>query len=246
MTCETTVAAGAGGAALFTLDPSSLAQLSSGGLTNYRAAGGPVSRLSLETVANRGPSIKYTRGADTNVTEIFMFAQAIAWPSTRRDFRIEIEVLDNAIYPPDAFFGAFFLADATTPLHGFGHVTSTGTKETSFLLNNGVVEKPGVNGTSGGRVFHIDVRGDKPVGAAPRITSVIEGWNPGGGGRAIRRSGPDTTSRGGVDPFGTALSAMGSTWNAPELTRFGFCVHSIGGDLAPATVNILGYRVYLR
>lgn len=227
--------------AFFELNPASLSQLVSGGFTDFKSGGGNTNqRWTSVAFAERGPALLWTPGGGTTVTEIFLFSPTIVWPSERREMTIEMETIESVGAP--GYVGPFFLGEGSPPTHGFAHLANGAEWQT--LLNNGAVERSGTTAVGGGRYCRYRIRGDKPAGGPPRISSLIEGYSNAGTANAIRRSGSSSTARGGVNEFGSA-STLGSSWNGLQLGRFGICIASSGGNPPPSAFHVLSYRVFL-
>lgn len=210
--------------------------------------GGGSPELSLGSITGRGNTINYTPNGGTTVTQVFLVTMPIPWPDERRDLLIDVEYADKTGGGGGHYLGIFAMGDDSGD-HGLIHLGGGIGAEWQRLRNNGTTELDG--GTGGGTIngalhrFHF--RGDKPAGAAPRITSwqdLHDGNQPGNFGRA-RRTGATAAARGGINPFGNGASSLGSTWNNLDLDRFGLAFASSGGNPAPPNADILDFRVYL-
>lgn len=219
-----------------------LSQFVSAGSPDFNSGGGTPT-LSVASVSERGNVLRWAAGGAANGTTIFMFATAsgLVMPTDgeRRDVDIEVE-LYTATFNVSSV-GPFFMGDADTPLHGFIHAP-VGDAEREAVLNNGTIQVAGANGTGANRWSISRVRGRKPSGAAPQVTSISNAYNAGGAGRrTMRRSGTTSTARGGVAAFGDG-SALGATWNSISADRIGLAFRY--GATPGNPVDILGVRIY--
>ena len=160
-----------------------LTQLVSAGSPDF-SAGGSTRTLSVVNVPERGNVLRYGGGAaGATMTQIFMFsvASGLIMPSAdeRRDVDIEMEVLTSA--GGGGYLGCFFMGDLDTPLHGFGHLGSGVSSEWAMILRNGVVSVSGGTGGSATRMQTYLIRGQKPAGAPPEVTSYNSGWDAAAG-----------------------------------------------------------------
>lgn len=232
-------AAGQGGVKIFEWNRIDVSQFVSAGAMDFVAGGGG-GAWSVTNVAERGNVLTYTPAGGTTVTEIAMFSDVISFPTERRDLVFEIEIYDGT-FGAGSFFGVFFCADAT-PDHGFGHL-GTGIAEAQTLLNNGAVERSAGTGASAGRFARYQIRGRKPAGAPPELSSYMEGFTANSLNGEPRRSGSTSAARGAVNEFGDA-STLGATWNALNCDRFGLIVASSGGNSPPTQIRVLDFKVY--
>lgn len=229
------------GAILAEWNRTDLSQFVSGGAPDFIAGGGG-GGLSVAAVSERGNVLVYTPSGGATVTEIFMFSQALVHADERRDLIFEMELYD-VNFGAGGYIGPFFLADADSPLHGFGHCAQ-GIAEWQTLLNNGVVERSGATGTAGNLFARYHVNGRKPASAPPEISSFAESLDPLSQWHdtAQRRSGSSSGARGGVNEFGSS-STLGASWDPLSCNRFGIIVQSSGGNPPPTQVRIQNFRV---
>lgn len=235
---------GSGAGLIAAWNGTDLTQLVSTGSPDF-TVGGSGRTLSVASVSERGNVLRYSGGAaGATITEIFMFtaASGLLIPSTteRRDVDIEVEVYTSS--GAGGYFGVFVMGDADTPLHGFGHSASGPSSEWQMLLNNGTVAAETSTGSASTRFTTYRIRGRKPVGAPPEISSYSSGQSTAADSVGEpRRSGSDATARGTVSQFGDSTT-LGSTWNNISADRIGLVFQSSGGNPAPL-VDILGVRV---
>jgi hypothetical protein len=224
-----------------------LTQFVSGGAADF-SDGGATRALSVVNVAERGNVLRYSGGVGgATMTQIFMFntASGLVMPSSseRRDCNVEIEIY-QATYGGGGYFGIFLMGDVDTPLHGFGHAGS-GVAEWQTLLNNGAVVRSSGTGTVTTLLARYQIRGTKPVGAPPEVTSYCQGFalNTGSVGDA-RRSGSTAAARGdaSIGEFGNS-TVLGATWNSISADRLGLIFQSSGGNPAPTSIDILNVRL---
>lgn len=232
---------GGTGILVFRLDPSNLDQLESGGTADF-ADGGGGGTIAQQGTSERGDVWEYTDGGGTDVTEVFLFTDAIVFPTERRDLIIEMELFD-ANFGTAGYFGPWFLGDDSVDF-GFGHA-GMGVAEWQVLLNDGTVEHDAATGVEANVFARYLIRGRKPAGAPPEVSSFMEGWDPATGSvGAPRRSGSDAAARGSVPNFGND-STLGASWNAQTLDRIGLVFLSSGGNAPPSLVQLLDMRVYV-
>jgi len=232
---------GAGGELAFEWNHTDLSQFVSAGAMDL-AQGGGGGAWSVSNVAERGNCLLYTPAGGTGVTEIAMFSPSLIHPTERRDLVVEMELYDATF--GSGYVGPFVLADADTPAHGFGHFGS-GVLEWQLLLNNSVVEHDASTGIQCGRFARYFIRGRKPAGAAPEVSSFFEAWTTvATAAPRPRRSGSSVPIRGSLNNFGNN-STLGATWNALDCNRFGLVVGSNAGAAPPPSIRILDFKVYV-
>lgn len=232
---------GAGGVLAFEWDRLTTDQLVSGGAMDFVAGGGGGS-WAVSAVAERGNVLEYTPAGGTAVSEIAMFSQVLTHPNERRDLIIEIELFDM-INGTGGFFGSFFLGDLDSPLHGFTHMPH-GVSEAGGLLDNGVYTTAGTSGNEADRFSSQKIRGRKPAGAPPEVSSFSVGFSTAAGAIEARRSGGSSAARGGMRAF-DATAVLGATWNDIGADRFGLAIHSSGGNPPPTQIRVLNFKVYV-
>jgi hypothetical protein len=222
-----------------------LTQFVSAGAPDYEALGAPAGTptLSVVNVTGRGNVLRYLAGGAVGAINIFMFSAAsgLVIPSTteRRDFDVEIEVYDDNQTGFQGM-GIFFMGDADTPVHGFSHL-GWGDLIRGTTLNNGtVVNGPAAPNAGATRFHRYKIRGRKPAGAFPEVSSYVDGHNGASQRGDARRSGISTAVRGSVQDIGNNTT-LGATWNSISADRLGLYVAGFGGG--NPNIDILSIRI---
>lgn len=205
------------------------------------ADGGGTATLSVASQAERGNVLRMTGTAGVSACVAWLVNDPIPFQTTRRDLLIEVEVF--SVTPTNKYGGIVVLADDAGSYHGMHHYFAS--SEYSSLVEAGVRSTPGGTGSGFGinsGLMRYHIRGSKPAGAPPNLTS----WQDGIGavaatGRA-RAAGNNLTA---INPFGAAAGTLAASWNNLACDRWGITLQTAGGGALDQTLDILDLRLYV-
>jgi hypothetical protein len=232
----------AGGTKVFEWNRTDASQFSS--TPDYSDGGGSASTLSVVAASERGNVLRIS-GAGTSMSAIWLADDEIDFPDERRDLHFEIE-LANMVYSAGAMFGVSFCAEKVVKFSGLQHLIF-GSNEWASRVDADSRVTVGSTGTSissgtgQGAIGSLLVRGRKPSGDPPEMTSMPAGWGATGWRDCDgRRSG---SNRYVFNPYGNN-TVLPTDWDSLDCKGWGLAIQSSGGNAAPTTVDILDLRVY--
>ncbi len=233
--------AGAGGELVFEWDRLTTSQFESAAVF---ADGGAVGSLSVVAIPERGNALRLTSTAGTTAHLAFLAVAPIVFPDERRDLIIEMEIFD-IIQGAGGYGGAVILADDVGTYHAVNHL-SHGVAEWASRVDAASRLTTGTTGIGAGSLGGLSrwhVRGRKPNGAPPEISSWLEAWNETQHRNSRPRRSGSTAQLGGLTAFGTG-TALALSWDALACDRWGICLQSSGGNPLPTNFDILDLRVF--
>lgn len=206
-------------------------------------AGAENSTLSVVASSERGNVLRMTADgvATPNMRAVWICNTPIPFPTTRRDFSIEVEFAAQDV-TASRLAGVVFMADGSASNY-FQHYWAT-TGEGTILRNNGVQEFVSFNANQfndGGRSVYT-MRGDKPAGGPPRSSVYTQNSDETNLNGHSYRTGSSSAIRGAVTDMGNNTT-FNASWNAIECDRFGISI--LSANTGPLAIDILDYRVYL-
>lgn len=206
------------------------------------ADGAGAGSLSVVAVGERGNALRLTSSAGTTAHLAFLAIDPIVFPDERRDLIFEIECFD-IVEGAGGYGGLVVLADDVGTYHALNHLPH-GVAEWSSRVDAATRNDSGSTGSGagvGGGFSTTVVRGRKPAGAPPEISSWVSSLSSTAGvfGEP-KRTG---TNRGGVPSMGDG-TALAASWNSLACDRWGICLQSSGGNPLPTNFDILDLRVY--